>query len=108
LIPTESSRAPGLKELDLHRKARPIGLRCGSTASRRLVEIAHEFLEAERMGYAIRPAVNPDLQNKIGCLHKRPAGGIRCAFICQLRVSGAGWKPGRVVAKVEWHRGKSF
>jgi len=32
------------------------------------------------MGYAIRPAVNPDLQTKIGCLLKRPAGGIRFAF----------------------------
>ena len=28
------------------------------------------------MGYAIRPAVNPDCQNNIGCLLKRPAGGI--------------------------------
>jgi hypothetical protein len=46
------------------------------------------------MGYAIRPAVNPDLQNKIGGLLKRPAGGIRCAFICQLRISGAGLEAG--------------
>ncbi len=59
-----------------------------------LVEIASEFLEAERMGYAIRPAVNPDLQNKIGGLLKRPAGGIRCAFICGLRISGAGLEAG--------------
>ena len=28
------------------------------------------------MGYAIRPAVNPDCQNNIRCLLKRPAGGI--------------------------------
>jgi hypothetical protein len=28
------------------------------------------------MGYAIRPAVNPDFQSNIGCLIKRPAGGI--------------------------------
>ena len=28
------------------------------------------------MGYAIRTAVNPDFQNNIGCMLKRPARGI--------------------------------
>ena len=46
------------------------------------------------MGYAIRSAVTADLQNEIGCLLKRPTGGIRCAFMCQLQISGAGLEAG--------------
>src|SRR5262252_2765068 len=72
----------------------------------------YEFLEAERIKYAIRLPANRILQDKIGYLLKRPVGRppleVRryyASFIYQAQ----SWKKSRrVVAKVEWHPGELY
>ena len=67
----------------------------------------YEFLEAERIKYAIRLPANRVLQDRIGYLLKRPVGRpahhvrrYHASFSYQAR----SWsKPRRVIAKVEWH-----
>jgi hypothetical protein len=67
----------------------------------------YEFLEAERMGYAIRLPANRVLQDKIGYLLKRPVGRppheVRRYFAIFSYQAQSWNKSRRVVAKVEWH-----
>jgi hypothetical protein len=70
----------------------------------------YEFLEAERIKYAIRLPANRILQDRIGYLLKRPVGRppieVR-RFYANFHYRAASWKiPRRVVAKVEWHPGE--
>jgi hypothetical protein len=70
----------------------------------------YEFLEAERIKYAIRLPANRILQDRIGYLLKRPVGRppieVR-RFYANFHYLAASWKiPRRVVAKVEWHPGE--
>jgi Transposase DDE domain group 1 len=72
----------------------------------------YEFLEAEDMGYAIRLPANRVLQDKIGCLLKRPVGRppheVR-RYYARFSYQAQSWKkPRRVVAKVEWHPGELY
>ena len=65
----------------------------------------YEFLEAERMGYAIRLPANRVFQDRIGYLLKRPVGRppheVRRSF-ASFSYQAQSWKmPRRVVAKVE-------
>jgi Transposase DDE domain group 1 len=67
----------------------------------------YEFLEAERIKYAIRLPANRILQDRIGYLLRRPVGRppieVR-RFYANFHYQAASWKiPRRVVAKVEWH-----
>src|SRR5450830_88280 len=70
----------------------------------------YEFLEAERIKYAIRLPKNPILQGRIGYLLKRPVGrpsnDVR-RFHANFTYQAGSWtKPRRVIAKVEWHPGE--
>jgi hypothetical protein len=72
----------------------------------------YEFLEAERIKYAIRLPANQILQHRIGYLLKRPVGRpsndvrrFHANFIYQ---AGTWTKPRRVIAKVEWHPGELY
>jgi hypothetical protein len=72
----------------------------------------YEFLEAERIRYAIRLPANPVLQNRIGYLLKRPVGlpphEVR-RYYASFSYQAQSWnKPRRVVAKVEWHPGELY
>ena len=67
----------------------------------------YEFLEAERIKYAIRLPANRVLQDRIGYLLKRPVGRppneVR-RFHANFSYQAGSWtKPRRVIAKVEWH-----
>jgi hypothetical protein len=70
----------------------------------------YEFLEAERIKYAIRIPTNQVLQGRIGYLLTRPVGRppnhvrrFHASFTYQ---AGSWTKPRRVIAKVEWHPGE--
>src|ERR1017187_2614485 len=70
----------------------------------------YEFLEAERIKYAVRLPKNPILQGRIGYLLKRPVGrpsnDVR-RFHANFTYQAGSWtKPRRVIAKVEWHPGE--
>ena len=70
----------------------------------------YEFLEAERIKYAIRLPANQILQHRIGYLLKRPVGRpsneVR-RFHANFTYQAGSWtKPRRVIAKVEWHPGE--
>jgi hypothetical protein len=72
----------------------------------------YEFLEAERMGYAIRLPANRVLQDRIGYLLKRPVGRppheVR-RYFASFSYQAQSWKKSRrVVAKVEWHPNKLY
>ena len=72
----------------------------------------YEFLEAERIKYAIRLPANKVLQDRIGYLLKRPVGRpplhVR-RYYTNFRYQAASWRtPRRVVAKVEWHPGELY
>jgi hypothetical protein len=72
----------------------------------------YEFLEAERIKYAIRLPTNKVLQECISYLLNRPVGRpsnearrYHASFSCQ----AATWdKPRRIIAKVEWHPGELY
>src|SRR5450759_3873491 len=70
----------------------------------------YEFLEAERIKYAIRLPKNPILQGRIGYLLKRPVGrpsNDMRRFHANFTYQAGSWtKPRRVIAKVEWHPGE--
>ena len=67
----------------------------------------YEFLEAERIKYAIRFPANRILQERIGHLLTRPIGRppneVRRSYASFTYQAGSWTKPRRVVAKVEWH-----
>ena len=70
----------------------------------------YEYLEAERIRYAIRLPANKVLQNRIGYLLTRPVGRpplyVR-RYYATFRYQAASWRTSRrVVAKVEWHTGE--
>src|SRR5215813_254515 len=72
----------------------------------------YEFLEAERIKYAIRLPANQVLQSRIGYLLKRPVGRpahhVR-RFHANFSYQAGTWtKPRRVIAKVEWHPGELY
>jgi hypothetical protein len=72
----------------------------------------YEYLEANRIKYAIRLPANRVLQEKIGYLLKRPVGRppnhVR-RFHASFRYQAGSWKtPRRVIAKVEWHPGELY
>jgi len=72
----------------------------------------YDFLEAERIKYAIRLPANKVLQDRIGYLLKRPVGRpplhVR-RYYANFRYQAASWRtPRRVVAKVEWHPGELY
>jgi hypothetical protein len=73
----------------------------------------YEFLEAERVKYAIRLPANSVLQEKIGyLLARRPVGRppneVRRYYANFTYQAGSWTKPRRVVAKVEWHPGELY
>jgi hypothetical protein len=72
----------------------------------------YELLEAEGIGYAIRPPANPVLQERIGHLLTRPVGRPPKrprVFHAGFSYQAQSWsKPRRVVAKVEWHQGELY
>jgi Transposase DDE domain group 1 len=72
----------------------------------------YEFLEAERIKFAIRLPANQVLQSEIGYLLQRPVGRppnevrrLHANFSYQ---AGSWTKPRRVIAKVEWHPGELY
>ena len=72
----------------------------------------HEYLEGERIKYAIRLPANRILQDRIGYLLKRPVGRppneVR-RFHANFTYQAGSWtKPRRVIAKVEWHPGELY
>ena len=72
----------------------------------------YEFLEAERIKYAIRLPANQVLQSRIGYLLTRPVGRpphhVR-RFHANFGYQAGTWtKPRRVIAKVEWHPGELY
>jgi Transposase DDE domain group 1 len=66
----------------------------------------YEYLEAERIKYAIRLPANRVLQERIGYLLQRPVGrpsnDVRRSYANFTYQAGSWNKPRRVVAKVEW------
>jgi len=70
----------------------------------------YEFLEAERIKYAIRLPANRILQDRIGYLLERPVGRppneVRRFYANFTYQAGSWTKPRRVIAKVEWHPGE--
>src|SRR5262249_1491825 len=72
----------------------------------------YEFLEAERIKYAIRLPANQVLQSRIGYPLTRPVGRpphhVR-RFHANFSYQAGTWtKPRRVIAKVEWHPGELY
>ena len=67
----------------------------------------YEYLEAERIKYAIRLPATGVLQERIGYLLQRPVGrpsnDVRRSYANFTYQAGSWNKPRRVVAKGEWH-----
>jgi hypothetical protein len=72
----------------------------------------YEFLEAERIKYAIRLPANSVLQERIGHLLTRPIGrpsnDVRRSYANFTYQAGSWAKRRRVIAKVEWHPGELY
>jgi len=72
----------------------------------------YEFLEAERIKYAIRLPANRIVQERIGHLLTRPIGRppneVRRSYANFTYQAGSWTKSRRVVAKVEWHPGELY
>jgi hypothetical protein len=72
----------------------------------------YDFLEAERIKYAIRLPANRILQERIGHLLTRPVGRapneVRRSYANFTYQAGSWTKPRRVVAKIEWHSGELY
>jgi hypothetical protein len=72
----------------------------------------YEYLEGQTIKYAIRLPANRVLQERIGCLLKRPVGrpshDVRRSYANFTYQAGSWTKPRRVVAKVEWHPGELY
>jgi hypothetical protein len=70
----------------------------------------YDYLEDERIKYAIRLPANRNLQDRVGYLLTRPVGRpplhVR-RYYATFRYQAASWTTSRrVVAKVEWHSGE--
>jgi hypothetical protein len=72
----------------------------------------YEYLEAERIKYAVRLPANRVLQDRIGYLLKRPVGcpprEVRRYYANFHYQAGSWTTPRPVVAKVEWHPGELY
>src|ERR1700730_9630549 len=72
----------------------------------------YEFLEAERIKYAIRLPANRIMQERIGHLLTRPIGRppneVRRSYANFTYQAGSWTKSRRVCAKVEWHPGELY
>src|SRR6202047_905264 len=72
----------------------------------------YEYLEAERIKYAIRLPANRVLQERIGYLLQRPVGrpsnDVYRSYASFTYQAGSWSKPCRVIAKVEWHPGELY
>jgi hypothetical protein len=72
----------------------------------------YEYLEAERIKYAIRLPANRVLQERIGYLLKRlvgrPSNDVRRSYASFTYQAGSWSRPRRVIAKVEWHSGELY
>jgi Transposase DDE domain group 1 len=72
----------------------------------------YEFLEAERIKYAIRLPANRILRDRSGYLLNRPVGRppneVRRFYANFTYQAGSWTKPRRVIAKVEWHPGELY
>jgi len=72
----------------------------------------YEYLEANRIKYAIRLPANRVLQDRISYLLKRPVGRppnhVRRSHASFHYQAGSWTKPRRVIAKVEWHPGELY
>jgi hypothetical protein len=72
----------------------------------------YEYLESERIKYAIRLPANRILQERIGHLLTRPVGRppneVRRSYANFTYQAGSWMRPRRVVAKVEWHPGELY
>src|SRR5271169_771314 len=72
----------------------------------------YEYLEGQRIKYAIRLPANRILQDRIGYLLKRPVGRppneVRRSYANFTYQAGSWTQPRRVVAKVEWHPGELY
>ena len=72
----------------------------------------YQYLESERIKYAIRLPANRVLQERIGYLLTRPVGRppneVRRSYANFTYQAGSWTKPRRVVAKVEWHPGELY
>ena len=72
----------------------------------------YEYLEGERIKYAIRLPANRILQERIGYLLTRPVGRpsnyVRRSYANFQYQAGSWTRPRRVVAKVEWHPGELY
>ena len=72
----------------------------------------YEFLESERIKYAIRLPANRVLQDRIGYLLTRlvgrPPHHVRRSYANFTYQAGSWTKPRRVIAKVEWHPGELY
>ncbi len=72
----------------------------------------YEYLEGERIKYAIRLPTNRILQERIGHLSTRPVGRpaneVRRSYASFTYQAGSWTKPRGVVAKVEWHPGELY
>ena len=72
----------------------------------------YDYLEADRIKYAIRLPANRVLQERIGHLLTRPVGRppneVRRSYASFTYRAGSWTKTRRVVAKVEWHPGELY
>ena len=72
----------------------------------------YDYLEAERIKYAIRLPANRILQDRIGYLLTRPVGRppneVRRSYAKFTYQAGSWTQPRRVVAKVEWYSGELY
>jgi hypothetical protein len=72
----------------------------------------YEFLETERIKYAIRLPANKVLQERIAYLLTRPVGRppnhVQRSHASFRYQAGSWTKPRRVIAKVEWHPGELY
>jgi Transposase DDE domain group 1 len=70
----------------------------------------YEFLEAERIKFAIRLPPTKSCSIRIGYLLKRPVGRppneVRRFYANFTYQTGSWTHPRRVIAKVEWHPGE--
>ena len=70
----------------------------------------YEFLEAERIKYAIRLAANQALQSRSAICSRAQSDDLRTMrrFHANFSYQAGTWtKPRRVIAKVEWHASAS-
>src|SRR5262249_52721391 len=111
LTATNTSGNPNLKPVVARYQGKVSRIYFRADAAFAMPEV-YEFLEAERIKYAIRLPANQVLQSRIGYLLTRPVGRpphhVR-RFHANFSYQAGTWtKPRRVIAKVEWHPGELY